>query len=79
MLYLYKPAPDVNNGEPWQSSTLPTQHELQLVIDGELEVFRFNPGFEQLIPIDDQDTDSWNEIPFTSVVNHGGDNGSDDP
>lgn len=80
MLYLYRPAPDVNNGQPWQSDLLPTCHELQLVIDGELEIFKVNPGdgrFEQLIPIDDQDTDSWNEIPFTQVVNHGGDDPND--
>ncbi len=72
MIYLYIPAPD---GQPWQSDLLPTCHELQLVIDGELAIFKVNPGdgrYEQLIPIDDQDTDSWNEIPLET--NHGRDN-----
>lgn len=67
MIYLYRPAPDVNNGKHWQSSTPPTVEQTQLIIDGELEVFRFvGNTFEMLEPIDENDPDSWGEIPFIS-------------
>jgi hypothetical protein len=69
MLYLYIPSPD---GQAWQSDLLPSCKQLEQAIDGELTIFKVNPGdgrFEQLIPIDDQDTDSWNEIP---LENHHG-------
>lgn len=60
MKYLYIPGPDINDGKPWQSERGPAPGHAEQIIDGDLEVFR--DGFEQLVPIDRNDLDSWNLV-----------------
>lgn len=62
MMYLYVPGPDFNEGRPWQSRRGPSGQYAQMIIDGEIEIFRFNNHVEQLVPIDSQDFDSWNIV-----------------
>lgn len=52
-----------------QHDTPPSKEEIQSIIDGELLVFRFDTDtmrFEQLEPIDENDGDSWSDVPFTA-------------
>lgn len=65
MMYIYIPGPDTNDGKPWQSARPPVRGHVKDIIDGQMEVFRFAGNeYQQLIPIDSQDVDSWNNVEY---------------
>ena len=67
-LYLYQPL----DGDEYQSDLPPNHSDIEAIIDNELAVYRIEAAMyvhvrcEKLVPIDGEDVDSWNEIPFAS-------------
>jgi hypothetical protein len=59
MRYMYVVAGE----EPVQSDLPPKAAEIEAVIDGLLEIYRYENGeFQELTPIDGEDADNWSIV-----------------